>query len=181
MNGFINRLIGGATAPIKETGARLFQKAVLFSLAISCLFVASIFLTIALFVFLRSLAGNMGAALAIGGLYLGAGLICIFVATRQSETRSDRSLAALREKNTLLMEDPETPRQGRVDFANNIDGTVAPILKILDEAGMERERVALEAGAAIAKQLHPFSLTAFAMLAGIILGRILNRGNPPRA
>jgi hypothetical protein len=46
---------------------------------------------------------------------------------------------------------------------------------------MERERLALEAGAEVAKQLHPFSLVAVAMLAGIILGRILKRGNPPPA
>jgi hypothetical protein len=46
---------------------------------------------------------------------------------------------------------------------------------------MERERLAVEAGAEIAKQLHPFSLVAFAIAAGFILGRILSRNNSPRA
>ena len=79
------------------------------------------------------------------------------------------------------MEAKEPLPSQKAEFANNIDETVAPFLDILKEAGMERERLALEAGVEVAKQLHPFSLVAVAMLAGIILGRILKRGNPPPA
>ncbi len=79
------------------------------------------------------------------------------------------------------MEAKESLPSQKAEFANNIDETVAPFLGILKEAGMERERLALEAGTEVAKQLHPFSLVAVAMLAGIILGRILKRGNPPPA
>jgi Putative Actinobacterial Holin-X, holin superfamily III len=181
MNGFISRLIGDATAPLRETSTRLLRKAVLFFLAISFLFVASIFLTIALFVFLQTLAGSVGAALSIGGLYLAAGVIGIFVAMRERPVRADRPSAALREKNTVPMEETETPRQGKADFANTIDDSIAPFLDILKEAGMERERLALDAGAEIAKQLHPFSLVAFAMISGFILGTIMRRSEPPRA
>jgi hypothetical protein len=65
-------------------------------------------------------------------------------------------------------------------FANNIDEVVAPVFDILRDAGFERERLALAAGTEIAKQLHPFSLVAFAIVAGFVLGRILKqRGGTP--
>ncbi|MGH6799940.1 MAG: hypothetical protein ACRECZ_00755, partial [Methylocella sp.] len=62
-------------------------------------------------------------------------------------------------------------------FASNIDEAVAPILDILRDSGLDRERRALEAGTEIAKQLHPFSLAASAIVVGFILGRILTQRN----
>ncbi|MGH6836660.1 MAG: hypothetical protein ACREC9_14235 [Methylocella sp.] len=54
---------------------------------------------------------------------------------------------------------------------------VAPVLDILRDAGLVRERLALAAGAEIAKQLHPFSLAALAIAAGSILGQTLKQSN----
>jgi hypothetical protein len=173
MNRLINRLLNEATVPIGEMSTRLFKKAMLFFLVMSCLFGSAIFLTIALFVFLQPLAGNAGAALSLGGLYLVAALICILV-MRERPGRARQATAARTEDKEIL------PSQ-RAEFASHIDATVAPILDILQESGMERERLAIAASAEIAKQLHPFSLVAFAMVAGFILGHILRQGNHPRS
>ena len=81
MNRIINRLVSDATAPIGEMSARLFKKAVLLLalvLGLSCVCVSAIFLTFALFVFLRPLEGNVEAALCVAGLYLVAAGVCVF-------------------------------------------------------------------------------------------------------
>jgi hypothetical protein len=44
MNALLNRLITDATAPIGKISARLFKQAALFFVAMSCLFVSSIFM-----------------------------------------------------------------------------------------------------------------------------------------
>jgi hypothetical protein len=183
MNRMINRLVSEATAPIGEMSTRLFKKAVLFFLlfflGLSCVCVSAIFMTIALFVFLQPLEGNAEAALCVAGLYLAAAGVCVFFATRAMTGKPRQAAASLMEKKIMPSENAEYAQ--KAEFANNIDETLAPILTILQERGMERERLALEAGAEIAKQLHPFALIAFATVTGYIFGRILSRGNSPRA
>jgi len=183
MNRIINRLVSDATAPIGEMSARLFKKAVLFFLllflGLSCVCVSAIFLTLALFVFLQPLEGNVEAALCIAGLYLVAAGVCVFFATR-AMTGKRRQVAASLMVEKEIMPSENADYAQKAEFANTIDETVAPFLGMLREAGLERERLALEAGAEIAKQLHPFSLVAFATVAGFIFGRILMRGNAPR-
>jgi hypothetical protein len=173
MNALISRLISEATAPIEKMSARFFKKAVLFFVAMSCLSVSSIFLTIALFVFVQTLAGTAIAALAAGGLYLGIALICIIVAPRESSRQS----APAASETGPITETRETSPRPKLEFATNIDEAVAPILDILRDAGLERERLALAAGTEIAKQLHPVSLAALAIVVGFILGRILKQPN----
>jgi hypothetical protein len=174
MNRLINRLVSEATAPIGEMSMRLFKMAMLFFLAMSCLIASAIFLTIAFFEFLEPLEGYAGAAFGVGGLYLVAALICIFVIAREKPGRAPQAAAA-------LPENKEIKSSQKALFANNIDETIAPILDVLHESGMERERLALVAGAEIAKQMRPFSLVALALVAGFVIGRILKRGNLPRA
>ena len=65
----------------------------------------------------------------------------------------------------------------RLGFAQNIDEAVAPVLDVLRESGLERERIALAAGTEIAKQLHPFSVVGIAIVGGFFLGRILKQDN----
>jgi len=174
MNRLIRRLVREATAPVGEMSTRLFKKAVLFFLGMSCLFVSAIFLSFALFVYLQPLTGNAGAALSLGGLYLGVALICIFLMARERPGSARHATRGL-----LGNKDNLPPR--KAEFAKTIDEAVAPILGILQGAGMERERRALEAGAEIAKQLHPFSLVGVALVAGFVLSRILRRSTSPRA
>jgi hypothetical protein len=173
MNALISRLISDAAAPVEQMSARLFKKAVLSLVAIGCLFVCSIFLTIALFIFVQPLAGTLIAALGTGSLYLAVAGICFVVASRD---RGDQATPA------AAVSDPMTEMKGnsstqKLAFASNNDEAVAPILDFLREAGLERERLALEAGMEIAKRLHPFSLVALAVAAGFVLGRILKQPN----
>jgi hypothetical protein len=173
MNALITRLISDATAPVEQMSARLFKKAVLFLVAIGCLFVCSIFLTTALFIFIQPLVGTAIAALGTGSLYLGLAGICIAVASRD---RADQAKPAVGESD-LITETKGNSSGPKLAFASNDDEAVAPILDFLREAGLERERLALEAGMEIAKGLHPFSLAALAVGAGFILGRILKQRN----
>ncbi|MGA7385711.1 MAG: hypothetical protein WBW81_13775 [Methylocella sp.] len=151
--------------------ARLFKKAALFLVAIGCLFVGSILLTIALFIFVQPLAGTAIAALGTGSLYLGAAGICIAVASRG---RAEQATPAVAESNPMTETKGISSTQKRAIGSNN-DEAVAPILDVLREAGLERERLALEAGMDIAKRLHPFSLAALAIATGFILGRTLKQ------
>ena len=175
MNALISRLISDAAAPVEQMSARLFKKAVLSLVPIGCLFVCSIFLTIALFIFVQPLAGTLIAALGTGSLYLGVAGICFVVASRD---RGDQATPA------VAMSDPMTEMKGnastqRLAFASNNDEAVAPILDFLREAGLERERLALETGMKIAKRLHPFSVVALALASGVVFGWILKQRRRP--
>lgn len=175
MNSLISRLISDATAPVEQMSARLFKKAVLFLVAIGCLFVCSIFLTIALFIFVQPMVGTAIAALGTGSLYLGIAGICVLVASRD---RTDQATPAAGKSGPMTGPKGNSSTQ-KLAVASNNDEAVAPILDFLREAGLERERLALDAGIEIAKRLHPFSLVALAIAAGIILSRILNQRRRP--
>jgi hypothetical protein len=175
MNALISRLISDATTPVERMSARLFKKAVLLLVAIGCLFVCSIFLTIALFIFVQPLVGTVIAALGTGSLYLGVAGICIVVASRN---RVDQVTPAAVESGTMTGTKGNSSTQ-KLAVASKDDEAVAPILDFLREAGLERERLAVETGIEIAKQLHPFSLVALAVAAGIILSQILKQRRRP--
>lgn len=173
MNALINRLISEAAAPIEKMSARLFKKAVFIFVAMSCLFVGAIFLAIALFVFVQPLAGTAIAALGTGGIYFGVAIIGIIIASRGS---SQHSAPAALASGPIPETKGNFTYQQRA-FASNIDDAVAPILDVLRDSGLDRERLALEAGAEIAKQLHPFSLAGLAIVVGFILGQNLKQRN----
>ena len=170
MNALSRRLITDATPPIEKMSARLFKFAALFFVTVSLLFVSATFLAISLFAFVQPFAGTAIAALVTGILYLGAAGICIFVARRERPGEEPAAAAS-----GLMTKATATPPPQRLGFAQNIDETVASILDVLRESGLERERIALAAG--IAKQLHPFSVLAVAIVAGFFLGRILKQDN----
>ncbi|MDQ6868177.1 MAG: phage holin family protein [Pseudomonadota bacterium] len=175
MSALISRLISDATAPVEQMSARLFKKAVLFLVAIGCLFVCSIFLTIALFIFVQPLVGTVIAALGTGSLYLGVAGICFVVASRD---RADQATPAAVESDPMTETKVNSSPQ-KLAFASNNNEAVAPILDFLREAGLERERLALEAGMEVAKRLHPFSLVALAIASGVVFGWILKQRRRP--
>jgi Putative Actinobacterial Holin-X, holin superfamily III len=177
MNAIISRLLREATAPIVESSTRLVQKAVLVLFAVISLFVSWVFITVAFYAFLEPLIGHADTALSVAGLYLFASLIFLYSAKRQWPGRAHRPRAA---ESAKLMQDTAESNQEKADFVNNIDKSVAPFLDILQEAGMERERLALEAGAEVARQLTPFSLVTFAMAVGIIIGRLIGQEKSAR-
>lgn len=171
MNGLINQLVTQATAPVGEMSARLFKKAVLTFVLMNCMFAGAIFLTIAFFVVVQPLAGTAIAAAGMGGLYLGAAIICTVILSRDGGGQAAPAAVA----SSPIPETQGHPTPQKRALANNIDEAVAPILDILRDSGLDHERRALEAGASIAKQLHPFSLTVLAIVAGFILSRVLKQ------
>ncbi|HUI21136.1 MAG TPA: phage holin family protein [Methylocella sp.] len=173
MNRLFNRLISEAIAPVEEMSTRLLKRAVLFFSAMGALLISAAFLTLALFDFVQPLEGNAAAALTLGGLYLVGAAICIFFAIRQGPREKERA------KPALVEEDKQRFSPERAEFATRIDEAIAPILGVLEDAGMERERVAIQSGAELAKQLHPFSLVAFAVFAGLLVARVIPRGPRP--
>jgi hypothetical protein len=122
MSRFINRPVSEATVPIEDLSMRLFKMAMLFFLAVSCLFAGAIFLTIACFEFLEPLEGYAGAAFGVGGLYLVAALVCVLVIARDKPRRARQAIAA-------VMADKEIQLSQKGPLASNIDRTVAPIAR----------------------------------------------------
>jgi uncharacterized membrane protein YcjF (UPF0283 family) len=174
MNPLIRRLAREVTAPLEEMLARSVKKLAFVVIGVTFLIGASVFLTIDLFLFTQILAGTLAAALCVAGFFLIAGIICLWLAVRprrQSEsekaTASPISAAAASENSHDTPSMPPNP-----EFAAKIDAIVAPILELLREADLQKEVLAVEAGTAIAKQLNPFSLIGFAIVAGVIIGRI---------
>ncbi len=172
MNALIKLLIMDATARIEKMHVRFLKFAALYFIAVSLLFVGATFLAIGLFAFVQSFAGTVIAALVTAGLYLGTAGICIFVASRERPSQAPTAA----ESGPMTQGKATSPPQ-RLGFAQNIDEAVAPILDVLRESGLDRERIALAAGTEIAKQLHPFSVVAFAIVAGFFLSGVLKQNN----
>jgi hypothetical protein len=170
MNALIRGLVRDAIAPIGEMEARLFKQAILLLFVLSCLFVALIFLTIAFYAFIETLAGAAIAALSAAGLYLVAAFIGLALMPRTSKAAAPKPgyvpfAAPAQDGQEAAAEEARRP-----ELAANIDGALAPVLDLLRESGFQRERSTLEAGAAIAKRLNPLSLVAFSLFAGFLLG-----------
>jgi hypothetical protein len=173
MNALLKRLVSEAVTPIEEMSARFFKIAALFFVTISCLLISAAFFAIAFFTYIQTLAGTAIAALATGSLFLGAAGIFYFLASRQSSGHAAAAAGSSETAGTAGTAPPRPP------YARNIDEAVAPILSALRDAGFERERIALAAGTELAKQLHPFSLVATALVAGFILGRVMKPRTKP--
>ncbi|MGH6841802.1 MAG: hypothetical protein ACREDV_06875 [Methylocella sp.] len=173
----------GRAERIERFGAQLLRRGAVFIFGVLCLLVSLAFMTVALNEFLRSMAGSKIAALSIGGAYLCFALISLsFVGTGvRSKPESDVGIPAAAKGRTLVGETtlgneaPEIQSAERKEFARQIDDIVAPVLDVLRDGGLERERAALVAGAAITKELSPLMGAAFAIAAGFILGRTLGQ------
>ncbi len=180
MNSLVNRIAQDAAGPFEQTGARLLKKSAFIAFGLACLLAGGVFLTLALNDYLRSLAGNQLAALTLGGVYLGLALISlasVSYANRSRPEADDKSLNAktFEEQVKLLTKEAKIAQPNEpTEFARQIDAAVAPILDILHEGGLERERAALVAAAAVTKKLKPVTSIAFAMAAGFILGRAMS-------
>jgi hypothetical protein len=173
MSSLIKRIAYDAAEPFERLSATFLRKATLFLLGLSGLLVSFVFLTIALNDFLQSLAGTEIAALIVGGVYLSLALISLtFVGiamrdtpdSRQGAPVAPRVKAAGEEMAELQSDEPR-------EFARQIDDIVTPMLDVLHDAGLERERATLVAGAAIVKELKPLTGVAFAIVTGFIVGR----------
>jgi hypothetical protein len=176
MSSLVNGLARYAAEPFERLGARFARQCALFIFGLSCLLVSLVFLTVALYDFLQTWEGAKIAALSIGGAYLS--LACVSLAVVGVAMRgtpdSGRETPVL--SRVEAADEEMAPMQSNApsEFARQIDDVVEPIVGVLDDAGLRRERVALLAGAAIAKELKPLTGVAFAIVTGFILGRKLH-------
>jgi hypothetical protein len=162
-------------------GAQLLRRGAVFIFGLYCLFVSLAFMTVALNDFLRTMVGSKIAALSIGGAYLCIALISLafFGNAMRSKPESDEGTPVATKGKTLVRETTlgneaaEIQSVEQKEFARQIDDIVAPVLDVLHDGGLERERAALVAAAAITKELRPLIGAAFAIAVGFILGRIL--------
>jgi hypothetical protein len=175
MSSLIKRIAQDAAEPFERLGTHFLRKVALFTFALSCLLVSLVFVTIALNDYLRSLVGTEIAALSVGGTYLSLALIsltCIGIAKRDTPDTRQRAPVAPRVKavgEEMAEMQSDEPRE----FARQIDDIVAPILDVLHDEGLERERATLLAGAAIVKKLKPLTGVVFAVVTGVIVGHTL--------
>jgi uncharacterized membrane protein YkgB len=176
MSSVIKGLAHDAVEPIERLGARFLRQGALFIFSLACLLVSLVFLTIALYDFLQAREGTEIAALSIGGAYLSLAFISIAVAgVAMRDTPDSGHETTIASKGEAAGEEM-APMQSNApsEFTRQIDGIVEPILGVLHDAGLRRERAALLAGAAIAKGLTPLTGVAFAIVTGFILGRKLH-------
>ncbi|MGO9674050.1 MAG: hypothetical protein ACLPSF_07765 [Methylocella sp.] len=183
MNPLISRLAREASAPLEDMLARLIRTAVLIVLAACCAIAASVFLTIDLYLFIESRTNPLVAGASVGGLYLIFALIFLLVALRRPAHPQSSDAAVVNAPVQHAAKAPfaaasvgahaAPPPPRNPAFAANIDAAAAPVLNALRDSGLDKEILAIEAGVEVAKQLNPFSLVAFAVGAGLILGRTL--------
>ncbi len=181
MNPLVRRLAHEATAPLEEMLARLIRTGALIALAAGCAVVAAVFLTIDLFLFLQEIYGSLIAASTVGGCYLLLASILFWLAMRRpSEPAAVLPSDAPAPVMAASLGAKAAPKPaGNPEMAAHIDAAVVPVLKVLRDAGLEKEVLAIEAGAEIAKQLNPFALVAFALGAGLFVGRTLRAKRTP--
>lgn len=180
MNPLIKRLAHEASAPLEDMLSRLIKTAAFVILAVGCAIAASVFLTMDLYLFIEERAGTLIAAASVAGLYLVGAVIFLLLALR----RPHRAPAATSGMGAPAIAAPVTaaslganaaPAQPRdpAAFAARIDTSVAPVLNILRDAGLNKEARAIEAATQIAKQVNPVAFLALTVGAGVMLGRTL--------
>jgi hypothetical protein len=176
MTSLIKQLAHDATEPFERLGVQLLRRGAPLVVAVSCLVVSAVFLTAALNNFLQELIGSQLATLSVGGIYLCAAAVSfIFSATgRQKSPVSEQDSPRTFQMRTEAAQ-PPAPTEGVSAFSQQIEGIVAPMLGVLHDAGLERERAALLAAAAIAKELKPVTCVAFALVTGFVVGQRLHK------
>jgi hypothetical protein len=173
MTSLIKRMAHDAAEPFERLGAELFRKAALVFIGLCCLVASLVFFTAALNDFLRAVTGPEIAALSVGGVYLAFALILFLTAgTGMGEAPESRTPVALPVKAAAEKTVAVQPKESS-ELSRQIDGIIAPINDALRDAGLERERATLMAGAAIAKEFTPWMGVTFAFVTGIMVGRKL--------
>jgi hypothetical protein len=171
MSEFLKRQVREALAPLESMMLRLLRKAALGILALASLFACLVLLSVAAYIWLSGLVGAIFAALALAGFYVLITLACV-VAIRAAGAAptADTTVSNSGEKVQQAPGTAAADAQSE-NIAENIDRTLAPILAILQEAGLQRANIAVLLGAEVAKQVRPFMLVVTAFVTGFIFGR----------
>jgi hypothetical protein len=189
MNPFITQLAHQASAPLEDMVARLIRVGALIALAAGSAIAASVFLTIDLYLFVESRWGSLIAAASVGGGYLVLAVILLLIALRRPTRQTALDAAPETAPRATLLQPLAAASVGHSTaiaplprntvLAANIDAAVEPVVNVLRDAGLEKEVLAIEAGVEVAKQLNPLWLVAFAVSAGIAVGRALRTEQIP--
>jgi hypothetical protein len=196
MSGFLRRQLHEALAPLERMALTLLRQSALAVVALASLFACLTFLSVAGFIWLSGLVGAALAALALAGIYMLIALICLLAArgrgsaAKTTATASQRAqgaaesqqaqhVAAARagqnpEQQNAAQQDhlEQTATQADEDMrSENIDAALAPILAVLQEAGLQRTNIGVLVAAAVAKQVNPFVLVATAFALGLTFSR----------
>jgi hypothetical protein len=189
MSGFLRRQLHEALAPLERMALGLLRQAALAVIALASLFACLAFLSVAGFIWLSGLVGAALAALALAGIYMLIALVCLLAARGRStaakstqgaaESHQTPHVAAARaaqnpkQQNTAQPDRLEqTATQADEDMrSENIDAALAPILAVLQEAGLQRTNIGVLVAAAVAKQINPFVLVATAFALGFTFSR----------
>ena len=196
MSGFLRRQLHEALAPLERMALGLLRQAALAVVALASLFACLAFLSVAGFIWLSGLVGAALAALALAGIYMLIALICLLAArgrgsaAKTTATASQRAQGATESHQTphaaaaRAAQNPkqqtaaeqdrleQTATQADEDIrSENIDAALAPILAVLQEAGLQRTNIGVLIAAAVAKQVNPFVLVATAFALGLAFSR----------
>lgn len=188
-------LIGGiaeqAAAPIGQIGSQLIVKATFVVLSLAGLAVGAVFLTSALYAAIEQWLGSFEAMLVVGGLYVALAVVFAIAAFVHGHGRSaaggpeqavsgsedDAESAPLVEsgRTTEALGIGAIPGSRELGTGHALDRIAVPMLDLLREQGMERERLALAAGVMAAKELRPWMLVGLMVVMGVVLGQLAQR------
>jgi hypothetical protein len=135
--------------------------------------------------------GRLQALLGIGGLYLAVaiGLSVAMSLSGRSSAEATSHSATVAASDEKVRPEPlaATGPMGTAGSDNIVSGQrdsetgrvldrlAVPVLDLLREQGMERERIALAAGVMAAKELRPAMLVGLMVVVGIAIGRFIKR------
>jgi hypothetical protein len=185
MSSVVTQLAEDVAAPIERVGSRVLAKAAFLVLAFVAIAVSAVFLTVALFMVLEPEIGALNTTLAIGGIYLvaaaafaAAGFLWGSREPREKTPAKASTPIRLSAKAAESAEKAEAPEQVKSRAGDPaaqklglaLDQAASPLLDLLREQGMERERLALAAGVTLAKELRPWMVVGLALAVGLVMG-----------
>lgn len=184
MNAFLERQIREALAPLEQMMLRLLRKTALALLALVSLCAGLVFLSVATYIALSGLIGSVYAAVALAFFYVSITLTCLLAMRSAARPKQSRASVAKETGEAVKQASATAESQSRPEpggFENprpehkvqseNIDRTLAPIIAILEQAGLDRANIALAVGGEIAKQIRPLTLVVTAFVTGFVFGR----------
>lgn len=198
----IEGIAENAVAPIGQIGGELLAKAALLLMALIGVGAGAAFLTAALYTVLVEWLGRLEALLAVGGIYLALAAALAVAASMSTRARPSQPASPSAAASPSVAPGPtgaegSRPSEGiagtlgtamysrghdhlllgeeRFETGRALGRVAAPVLELMREQGMERERLALEAGVTVAKQLRPWMIVGLILGVGVAMGHAARR------
>jgi hypothetical protein len=167
----VRTLVDGAVTPVEAAGNRLVGRVVrtagVAGVAVAALIAMLICLSIALDLWLTSVAGPIVAALGVAGFYFIVAVICLILLLARGSAQTKAAAAQQR-----VVEAAAAKADSRLSA--NIEETVGPFVEILRQTGLKREEVAVRLAAEATKQMGPISLIGLALTVGFLCERAID-------